>query len=568
MRFLLVTMTLLAMSLGAYADIEPKISYQGLLKDSNGGIVADGQYEVTFTLYDSPTEGNLVLEDTQAVEVVDGVFSTTIPAMLSDFNAPHWLGISIEEGEELTPRIEIVPVLYALNADKLDGLDSSTFLEGSADSDWIIDGENMYSGVIGKVGIGTQNPLCMLDVRYPTTGSPGYRGFHYGYDGSEGGAWIGSTSPSNAVFSAGTHYRVGGWWTAKSTSASAISMIAGGMDFYGDTSLTIGEDFHPTNRMRIDPDGCIGIATSNPRGLLDVNSGSTYLDALFVKSNGSVAKQGGLIHHQGSTYGWQTAAQGTGSETGGHLVFSYVDLADPSLVITPDVLKLKANGIAEVNGNIEVTGDLSVNDKISARSIGIGTDNGYIRIGQMCASDDAPCCPPNVTCGAEIPCSTYQMPFLEIYDSITESHAGFQGSEMCATVKNFRVPHPANDSEEIWYASLEGPEAGAYCRGTATLANGNAIVPLPDHFRHIAGESGITVQVTPLSAESCGLAVVAKSPDMIEVCELQNGTGNYKFDFFVTAVRVGYEDFEVIRSKEDPWAELEGRQSISRTPSE
>ena len=116
-----------------------------------------------------------------------------------------------------------------------------------------------------------------------------------------------------------------------------------------------------------------------------------------------------------------------------------------------------------------------------------------------------------------------------------------------ADVKNFSMENPQNENTRIWYASLEGPEAGAYTRGTAQLVNGQATITLPDHFLSVASEEGLTVQLTPLSADSLGLAVVEKALDGIVVQELHGGTGNYEFDFLVTAVRQGYEDYEVVR---------------------
>jgi hypothetical protein len=113
--------------------------------------------------------------------------------------------------------------------------------------------------------------------------------------------------------------------------------------------------------------------------------------------------------------------------------------------------------------------------------------------------------------------------------------------------KSFRCANPKDDQTEIWYACLEGPEAAAYVRGTAMLADGNAVVPLPEHFQAVASEQSITVQLTPLSADSLGLAVVQKRVDSFAVKELHRGTGSYEFDYMVTAVRKGHEDFRVIR---------------------
>jgi hypothetical protein len=91
-----------------------------------------------------------------------------------------------------------------------------------------------------------------------------------------------------------------------------------------------------------------------------------------------------------------------------------------------------------------------------------------------------------------------------------------------------------------------------YVRGTARLVNGRARIELPDHFRKLADEQGMTVQLTPLSPDSKGLCVVRKGLDGIEVAELLNGRGNYEFDWEVKAVRKEHRDFQVYR----PWDEV------------
>ncbi len=124
--------------------------------------------------------------------------------------------------------------------------------------------------------------------------------------------------------------------------------------------------------------------------------------------------------------------------------------------------------------------------------------------------------------------------------------------------KNFRVDNPNDPNTDIWYASVEGPEAAAYIRGTAQLVDGQAEITFPDHFLAVAVEEGMTVQVTPLSADSNGLAVTSKSLDGVVVQELGGGKGNYEFDWEVKCVRQGHEDYQVIRSKMDGSPGLEG----------
>ena len=120
-----------------------------------------------------------------------------------------------------------------------------------------------------------------------------------------------------------------------------------------------------------------------------------------------------------------------------------------------------------------------------------------------------------------------------------------------ADIKNFRVNDPNDNRKEIWYASLEGPEAAAYLRGTATLRNGEAFVEFPEYFTSIASEKNITVILTPLDPNTYGLAAIGKSTKGIRVKELMNGSGNFSFDWEVKAIRQGYENYQVLRERQE-----------------
>jgi len=66
---------------------------------------------------------------------------------------------------------------------------------------------------------------------------------------------------------------------------------------------------------------------------------------------------------------------------------------------------------------------------------------------------------------------------------------------------------------------------------------------------NVASPQNITVQLTPLSADSLGLAVISKGVDKIQVKELHRGTGNYDVDWEVKSVRNGYEQYQVVRRR-------------------
>lgn len=57
--------------------------------------------------------------------------------------------------------------------------------------------------------------------------------------------------------------------------------------------------------------------------------------------------------------------------------------------------------------------------------------------------------------------------------------------------------------------------------------------------------------ITPLSGQSKGLAVVEKTALGFKVVELLEGEGDYSFDWEVKCVRQGFEDFSIIREKQE-----------------
>ena len=141
------------------------------------------------------------------------------------------------------------------------------------------------------------------------------------------------------------------------------------------------------------------------------------------------------------------------------------------------------------------------------------------------------------------------LPFVGVVSSSNPNQivSFLSRNAMSAPVKNFNMEHPNDPSKRIWYACIEGPEAAAYERGTAELVNGEAFIPFSEHFELVINAETMTVNLTPNSAESLGLAVVEKTARGIRVKELYKGQGNYSFDWEAKAVRKGYEDYRVIR---------------------
>jgi hypothetical protein len=112
--------------------------------------------------------------------------------------------------------------------------------------------------------------------------------------------------------------------------------------------------------------------------------------------------------------------------------------------------------------------------------------------------------------------------------------------------KFFVEPHPTDASKEIRYVSLEGPEAGTYFRGTGHTRNGFATIEVPESFRMVTDESGLTVVVTPIG-ELAQIATISKSLDKIVV----QSSRDVAFDYMINGVRKAFKDFEAIGENED-----------------
>jgi len=113
---------MLAVSI-TWGDTPKTMSYQGVLTD-NGAVVSDGNYELTFSLYDAATGGNKVWTETQSVVVVNGIFNVILGSdtpLDIVFDEQYWLGVAVGGGAELTPRTQLTSSPYSLSGWSLTG---------------------------------------------------------------------------------------------------------------------------------------------------------------------------------------------------------------------------------------------------------------------------------------------------------------------------------------------------------------------------------------------------------------------------------------------------------------
>ena len=83
------------------------LSIQGVIKNSDGSAVDNGNYSLTFNLYNSDSGGTPIWTETQNnVAVTGGIYSALLGEsedLTAAFDETYYLGVSIDGGTELTP---------------------------------------------------------------------------------------------------------------------------------------------------------------------------------------------------------------------------------------------------------------------------------------------------------------------------------------------------------------------------------------------------------------------------------------------------------------------------------
>jgi hypothetical protein len=126
----------------AAPGVRANVTYQARLMDASGYPVADGVYQVEFSLYDAPVAGNRLWTADGTVgaplpvnvTVQDGLFTvllgdgvTQLPFGDIDWNSDSlYLGVTIGADGEMSPRRPITAVPQAINSAQLSGMSPSS----------------------------------------------------------------------------------------------------------------------------------------------------------------------------------------------------------------------------------------------------------------------------------------------------------------------------------------------------------------------------------------------------------------------------------------------------------
>ena len=119
-------------SVKAAEGINRTINFQGKIVNADGTNVANSTYDVEFKIYTVSSGGTALWTETRTggdqITVTDGIFhvalgEVTAFSTLIDFNSDTlYLGVNFNGDGEMTPRIRLSAVPYALNAEKVAGL--------------------------------------------------------------------------------------------------------------------------------------------------------------------------------------------------------------------------------------------------------------------------------------------------------------------------------------------------------------------------------------------------------------------------------------------------------------
>lgn len=323
----------------SYAEIPATISYQGVLTDAAGAVVPDGAYQLTFTLYNAG--GSALWTETHAnVAVTGGIFQVILGSVTSlaalPFDQPYQLGITVNNGGELTPRLPFTAVPYSLSArtlvpgaavTSLNGLKDGVTLAaganvsitpngntltiatnsgGAGDGHSLdaVDGSPVNALVVdanGQVGINQPAPAALLDVN----GSTQLRA----------AVGIGGASPNSAFpllvrAAAGT----GLLGFQDAAGAGQWHLNYGGPTIKG---LNFAETGVDDARLYLQDGGNVGIGTAQPNAKLDVNGNMRVANTVIGNGN---------LFLSGDATGGPDFIIGTDGQTGVRTVYSNVSL--------------------------------------------------------------------------------------------------------------------------------------------------------------------------------------------------------------------------------------------------
>ena len=130
----------------AQLEVPPRFNYQGVLRDGTGGVLGEQTPTIHFKLYKESSGGSAVWTGDQKVLLdTNGLFNVTLSDQMSGSmgddvtlggviasNATLFMGITVDENTEISPRQELLSVPFALRAGDVNQASSGFTVNGGS----------------------------------------------------------------------------------------------------------------------------------------------------------------------------------------------------------------------------------------------------------------------------------------------------------------------------------------------------------------------------------------------------------------------------------------------------
>ncbi|PIY43378.1 MAG: hypothetical protein COZ06_22995, partial [Armatimonadetes bacterium CG_4_10_14_3_um_filter_66_18] len=117
------------------ADVPRIVTYQAVLENADGTLVAEGNKTLTFRIYDSATGGSALWTETQSAAVSGGMFTALLGKVVPlavPFDKMYWLSVQVAGDSEMTPRHPLTATPYAVRASDADKVGGKTVADLAA----------------------------------------------------------------------------------------------------------------------------------------------------------------------------------------------------------------------------------------------------------------------------------------------------------------------------------------------------------------------------------------------------------------------------------------------------
>jgi hypothetical protein len=142
----------------------------------------------------------------------------------------------------------------------------------------------------------------------------------------------------------------------------------------------------------------------------------------------------------------------------------------------------------------------------------------------------------------------FRRPEGDYWARVASSTHKIQGTGAVSFVQN----HPERHDLVIMYTAPEGDEVATYTRGSASLKDGVARVPLGKTFKWVTNpDIGLTAHLTP-RGKAALLFVEELTTEEMVVRSAEGFPGDVVFDYLVYGLRIGFEEIGVVKEKHEP----------------